>query len=254
MKAVQTICRFVERHSSTILTFVAAAGTVGTGYFAAKGAIKASAALNNAEREKGAELTKLEAVKAVAPAYIPAAVTCASTIVCVFGANVLSRKQQASLVSAYALLENVHKEYKAKVKDLYGNDADVQVRAAIASDKIDREKVGKSSDEKYLFYEELSGQYFERTKEEVLAAEYHFNRNYILRGGYGCLNEFYEFLDLPRTDFGDALGWSVWMGEAFYGYTWVDFEHELVKLDDGLECYIISMPFPPTADYQGDPG
>ena len=39
------------------------------------------------------------------------------------------------------------------------------------------------------------------------------------------------------------------IGATFDVFGCIDFEHELVLLEDGLECYIIIMPHPPTADY-----
>ena len=40
--------------------------------------------------------------------------------------------------------------------------------------------------------------------EQVLMAEYHLNRNYILRGE-AVINELYEFLGLEPTDWGGLL-------------------------------------------------
>jgi hypothetical protein len=143
-------------------------------------------------------------------------------------------------------MDNAYKEYKAKVKDLFGGD-DFRIKSAIVQDKYDKVDIFLS-EEKQLFYEEYHGKIFESTKEEVLIAEYCLNKNFALRG-YANLNEFYEFLGLPGTKEGGILGWSLDAGVEFYGYSWIDFEHQLVTMDDGLECYIIGMPFSPTVDY-----
>jgi hypothetical protein len=179
--------------------------------------------------------------------YIPTAIAGLSTIVCILGANALNKKQQAAITSAYIFMENAFKEFREKSKVLFGEDADRQVVEAIAKDKYHEEDF-KVEDEKDLYFEEFYNEYFSRTEEEVLQAEYHFNRNFALRG-YASLGEFYEFLDLPHKPIGDALGWSLYAGEAFYGYSWIDFYHEMVTMDDGMECRIIRMPFLPTADY-----
>ena len=104
------------------------------------------------------------------------------------------------------------------------------------------------SNGKQLFFEEYSGRFFESTEEDVVLAEYHFNRNFVLRG-YAELNELYEFLNLSPTESGAVLGWSIGAGEVFYGYQWIDFEHRKVIREDGAEYYAITMPFIPTADY-----
>lgn len=242
---------YLRRNSSTILTWVSAIGVIGTAVLAAQATTKAVKLMEEAKEEKGEELTTLEKVKATAPAYIPTVVVGASTIACVFGANVLNKHSQASLASAYALIDSAYKEYRNKVKELYGEETDRNIRDAIALDKrenVDVYTPGYSpidtEGELRLFYEEHRGKYFEATMESVINAEYHFNRNYAMRG-WACLNEFYEFLGLDPIKAGDTLGWDCeWMFND-YEACWIDFDHRRVELEGGLECYIIEMPIPP---------
>ena len=145
------------------------------------------------------------------------------------------------------MLDRIHREYADKVKELYGDDADRKVRCEIVQDRIPDDQI-PPWDEKQIFYEEHYGRFFERTKEQVMEAEYHFNRNFVLRG-YANLNEFYEFLGLNKTEEGENIGWSLEAGEISYGYSWVDFEHRNYTTEDGLRVCEIYMPFPPTADY-----
>lgn len=84
--------------------------------------------------------------------------------------------------------------------------------------------------------------------DDVIEAEYHFNRNFALRD-YADLNELYSFLGLPQTEYGATVGWGRYAGESVYGYQWVDFVHIKEHMDDGTEYYRISIPFGPTADY-----
>ena len=82
---------------------------------------------------------------------------------------------------------------------------------------------------------------------EVMDAEYHLNRNLALRD-YASLNEFYEFLGLPPTTDGEKLGWNLYIGPEIYGYSWVDFYHELCDDTDDPDApsyYAIHMPFAP---------
>ena len=79
-----------------------------------------------------------------------------------------------------------------------------------------------------------------------MLAEYHLNRNYILRG-FARLNEFYKFLGLETTDYGDTVGWDV-CSEIY----WIDFNHRKTIIGDdhdGFECCIIEMPYYPRKDY-----
>lgn len=251
-KLLSKSARYLKRNSSTILTIVGAVGVAATAVTAVKATPKALKLLEAAKDEKGEELTKLEVVKVAAPVYIPSTVIGVSTIACIFGANVLNKRHQAALTSAYALADGMYKEYSGKVKELFGEEADMQVREAIAKDKVKEIDVyapGMNSlslsGDKRLFYEEYRGKYFESTVEAVQNAEYHFNRNFTMRG-FACLNEFYEFLGLEPTKEGAELGWDA-CDLLEGGLTpWIDFDHRLFTFDDGLECYIISMPIPPT--------
>ena len=248
---------YLKRHSSTILTCIGAIGVIATTVTAVKATPKALEVLKQAEEDKGAELTKLEVVVTAGPAYIPSAAIGVSTIACIFGANVLNKKQQAAVASAYALADNAYKEYRGKVKELYGVETDNKIRDAIAKDKRNEDIHAyapgcaslPSSGEKQLFYEEYRGKYFEATMDDVINAEYHLNRNFALRG-CASLNEFYEFLGLEKTEFGDVLGWnSMEMVEGGL-MPWIDFSHRKTTVtDDGLSCYIIEMEWEPIADY-----
>ena len=245
---------FLKKNSATILTVAAAGGVIATSVLSAKAAIKASRVLAYKEAEKGEKLTFEETISAVWNIYIPPVVAGVSTIACVFGANILNQRQQASLASAYALVDSSYKEYKAKLKELYGEEAHNNIVDAIADEKCDDAHISaggltsaymqeiESDAEPRLFYDEYSGRYFETTIENVLLAEYHLNRNYILRG-FARLNEFYKFLGLESTDYGETIGWDI-CGETY----WIDFNHRKAFIgddNDGFECYIIEMPYYP---------
>ena len=249
--------KFCKRNASTILTCIGGAGVIVTSVTAVKATPKALQLLDEAKKEKQEELTNTEKIKIAGPIYIPSILIGAGTIACIFGANILNKHNQAALISAYTLAESSFKEYKEKLKELYGEEAHQNIVNSIAVEKAKETHVTASyllgycdltADEAcgdpVLFYEEFSGRYFESTIEQVINAEYHLNRNYILRG-YSHLNELYEFLGLETTDYGSALGWT----PTDEGEFWIEFNHRKVVLDDGLECYILEMPFQPTSEF-----
>lgn len=244
-KVVRQSQLFFKRNGSTILTCVGAAGVVATTIMAVKATPKALILLEQAKEEKGEELTRLEKVKIAGPAYIPTIITGTSTIACIFGANVLNKHQQAALMSAYALLDNSYKDYKNKVTELYGDDADARIREELAKDHYEENDISLEDEGKQLFYDQFSERYFESTMADVIKAEYEINK--MINVGFGAyLNEFYELLKIPTVDYGDYLGWSPNEMYDIWWSSWVDFEHEKVVMDDGLECYILSFAQEPT--------
>lgn len=244
MKGTQRLWRGLKHASPTILTCVAVAGVIGTTALAVRGTTKAQELLREATNEKGEELTKLETVKVAAPAYIPTVLIGISTISCIVGANILNKRQQATMASAYAMLSQTHQQYRKAAKAVYGEDADNKIQAEMAKDVYingdgliydpDMDKVS----DKILFFDTNSQRYFQATIPAVLSAMYHLNRNLALKGDV-TLNEFFEFIGIDKIPDGDDVGWSC---DELYesGLCWLDFENVYTKLEDGMECCVIS--------------
>lgn len=239
--------KFVKRNSSTILTCVGGVGVIATSVMAVKATPKAMQLLEEAKQEKGEDLTKLEIVRVAGPAYIPAVLVGVSTIACIFGANALNKRQQAALMSAYALIDNSYKDYKKKVDELYGEGSNKEITTAIAQDKYDKENI-QSEEGKELFYDAFSGRYFHAHRNTLREAEYQLNRDLQLDGSV-YLNEYFDILGLEQTDYGEYLGWSICQLSEMYWCTWLEFDCQKVVLDDGLECYVIETPYEPIPDF-----
>lgn len=248
---------YLKNHSATVLTIAGAVGVVATSVMTARATIKAIEDINEAECEKKEELTKMEIVKVTGLHYIPPILVGASTIACIFGANILNKQQQAALMSAYALVDNSFKEYKEKLKELYGEEAHNNIINSLMVEKAKKVDVYSYDfmsaniltleDETCdicLFYDVWGERYFESTIERVMNAEYHLNRNFTMRG-YATLNEFYEFLGIEDTLSGSMMGWAI-----DDDITWIDFNHRKTELDDGFECYIVETSFDPSADWR----
>ena len=234
---------FFKKNGSTILTCIGGIGVVATAVMTAKATPKAIKLIEEAKEEKGEELTKWEMVKVSAPAYMPAVAIGAATVTCVIGANVLNKRKQAAMASAYALLDQSFKEYKKKVIETYGEDGDKLVRAEIAKDHYEKENIEAEDDGKNLFYDEYSNRYFRATNETVLRAEYEINKMLSESGG-ASLNDYYDLIDVPRTDYGEYIGWSSAQMYEMYWNAWLEFWHEKVELEDGMECWIIHFTEP----------
>lgn len=237
---------YLQRNSPIIVSCIGAVGVVATTIAAVKATPKALLLIENEKesinkqlKEDGWEtrvdkLTTAETIKATWKCYIPTAIIGLSTIACIFGANTLNKRQQAAITSAYMLLDNTYKQYKEKVSKLLGDNADTMVKKSIIEDQYS---------EITLFYEYHYGEFFERRKADVLNAEYQLNLKFASQG-YVCLNDFFELIGLPITQEGEVIGWS-----TQEGYSAIDFEHQLLELDDGMECTIINLPISPSICY-----
>ena len=246
-KISKRVGRQLYRSSPTILTVVASVGVIVTTITAVRATPKAVKLLKEAELEKGENLTKVEIIRVAGPSYIPSALLGISTIVCIFGANALNQKKQASLMSAYVMLNESYKQYRKSAKIVYGEDADDKIHVEMAKDamvatydwgyqvyNMDMD----SESERLLFYDLSSKKYFRTTMAAVLNAQYHVNRNLAIRGDCS-LNEYLSFLGVEGIDGGDDLGWDIsYMVEEIDCY-WLDFDNYKSTLEDGLECIMI---------------
>lgn len=255
---------YLRKASPTLLSCLGAAGVIGTSVLAVRATPKAIRRIRSDSRVNHDgdpdAYTKLEAIQSAWMCYIPAAAVGASTIVCIFGANVLNKRQQAAISSAYALLNTSYQDYKSKLKELYGEEAHQKIVDSIVKEQCNDvylTSIGLCSNstldfeehdpnDNRLFYDTFSKRYFESTVNRVIQAEYHLNRNFTL-SGHLPVNDFYEFLGLSPMDGGDEIGWS-WED----GLYWIDFGHHKTVLDDGLEVYVIDMEWTPSTDWDNE--
>ena len=255
---------FLRKHSSTILTIVGSVGVVVTSVLAVKATPKALELIEE-ERQSRKEhadmfsgnelsydtvilpdLTKMEIVKVAWKPYIPAIISGISTIACIFGANYLNKRTQASLISAYALLNNSYEEYRDKVKKSCPEESKIFEHEIIKS-KFNS-NIFLSGDEQ-LFFDYQSMRYFDSTLEKVKRAEYLLNEK-LSTYGNACLNDFYDFLNIDHVPYGYQLGWSTEKSDKTYGETdLLEFDYDTAELDDGLEFTIITIKYPPSLEY-----
>lgn len=164
-----------------------------------------------------------------------------------YGANYLSTRSQASLMSAYALLDSSFRKYRDRTRELYKDEA-VNLEHEIIKSEYDNSIVLHNGME--LFFDFQSRRYFESSFNTVKRAELMLNQK-LTTHGYACLNDFYDFLSIPRTEYGYYLGWSTTKSDRVYSYDSIllELEYEKAIMDDGLECNIVTIKYPPSLEY-----
>lgn len=237
----------LKKNSPSILSGFAVVGVVASAVMTGMATPKAMKKLEQAKKEQDTKLSILDTIVVAGPSYLPAIAVGTSTILCILGANILNIRQQASITSAYALLNSSFKEYRGKLIELHGEEMDKEIREEIVRTNSNYHQIFVDTpDQKVFFYEPFSKTYIERYEREIMDAEYHLNRNFIMRG-YSPLNEFLTFLGIPESAMGDSCGWSV-----CDGYCWIDFEHNIMGTHEGLPCYSLDAIFEPDPNYMDD--
>ena len=251
----QTISKFCKKNKATIFACIGAVGVVATAVLSANAAIKAEDILRHDKEQNADKKTK---VLHVAPKVIPPVLAAGTTIAFIFMSNAANKKTQMALASAYSLAMHKLNNYRSAVKEVCDEETVKKIDDKLWVDKYAaweaaeenkicaNDPVGKDDE---LFYDEFSERYFWCTPEKVKDAEYYLNRM-LVGNGPVVLNDFYRLLGIEELPFGDDIGWDLYLGEVYFGYTWIDFEHieympEAYNDVDNPPCCEIFMPFYP---------
>lgn len=263
---VNNIRYLVGDHSTTILTGVGVAGTVGTAILTGKASFKAVEIINedvakktqeeNARREATnlsyisldevrLTISTFEKAKMVWPLYIPPIVVGGVTVVSIVTAHRISSKKVAALIVASGVSERALQEYKEKMYEKLTPAKRHSVRDGVAQDRVNGNPVipgeviitGKGE---VLFYDEHSGRYFHSTMEDVKRAENKINHE--LLDGLGCsLTEFYDELGIKPSNYSDSVGWN--------GGERIEIEFSTTLSADNRPCIAIDFRRPPVSSY-----
>ena len=218
-----------------IFSIAAIVGTVAVGVTTAKSTIKATKILEIAKDESEKDLTTKEKVELLAPVYIPPAFVCLATIACISGSYIFSSKQQASIISAYMLLDKTYKEYAKKVSERFGNEVDREIKEEIVKDQVTYFDCAPEEDLQ-LFYDEYTASYFESTMERVTEAQRAFNEAIRLQGSAN-LSLLYDLID--PSNLIDTSHNVLYLTQPSTFAEQIRFENYVTYINDDLECWII---------------
>lgn len=239
---------FTKKNSTLILGIAGCTGTIAAMILTADATIKAEKLLKD---DDVSAMTKTEIAKKTWKCYIPAITVGVFSIACTAGTSIIGRNTQASL----ALVATSYEAYCNKVKKIYGDAVHERIMNSIAESNCKPPFLhcndfmsdstldisGKTAEPEVVrtFYDSYSKRYFESTMSNVIQAFYHFNRNYMM---FGCssVNDLYCFLGLDDIPEGDSVGW-----EIDDEISWIDFNHTVTRLDDGMEVVQIDYIFEP---------
>ena len=147
-----------------------------------------------AEDETKADTIVRDAI-AMAPAYIPVALLEGVSIASAVGGYKIQNGQIRTLASGLALAEHVAMEYQDKVVDKIGEEANNGILESLV--KKDEEPpfdgYDVPEDGKILYFDLRTGNVFESTDEQILAAAGQVN-GIVAKGDVGTVNDFYGYL------------------------------------------------------------
>lgn len=247
-KLIKSAQKSISKHSPEILTAVGIAGMATTVALAVRATPKALKQIDEAEKEKGEKLTKVEVVKATWKTYIPTAISGVASAACAIGANSVHTRRQAALYSAYKLSETAYTEYREKVKEEIGEEKEKVVHQKAVEDHINNlafheDGVVYTGHGNTLFFDPISKVVF-RSSQNYIEKTIN-NLNWKMTMGnepYISLSDFYAENDLPDYALGNELGWRTDKG-------CIDISFPAAKTNTGEPCLQIEYLVPPEWDF-----
>jgi hypothetical protein len=195
------------------------------------------------------KMSTKEKIKKTWKFYIPPTMVAATTMLCIIYSDTVAVNQKMSLLSALIATQNKYRDLRQGVDEVCDPETREEILKRTVREKVPKELYIERTEEK-IFWEEYSCKFFTSTIDNVLKAEYLFNKQLSVTG-MCSLNEFYDMLGIKKTEAGEYLGWSVYDG--YYGVDstkpWVDFEHRKMIDDDGCEYYYLSYSNQPEINY-----
>lgn len=181
------------------------------------------------DAQKDLVITYTQTGVKIAKLYAPSVILGVLSVGCLLTSNNILRKRNVALAAAYTAVDKSFKEYRSRVVDRFGEAVDRELKYNLKSKKITEtvvdEETGKEKKEKKTveviegdasdyspyarFFDEASRRWEKNAGYNMMflhsAQEY---MNHRLKAyGHLFLNEVYDYLDIPRTQAGNHVGW-----------------------------------------------
>lgn len=246
--------QLLKRNSSTILTGLGVAGSMGSMVLAVKATPGAVRKLQDyadrmeEEFQAGGDephlITKREALKIVWKDYIPAVGVQLVTITCVVGAQSINLRKQTALISVATVSEAAFREYQERMSvEVPTKDRKVRddiARDAVSDNPVNGREVVIVGNGDQLFYERHTDRYFMSTMHDVRKAVNDLNFR-VLNQEYASLNEFYNMVGLKTIPQGEEFGWT--------SEHPLELDYSTQMTEDDRACVVIDYVRKPLGNY-----
>ena len=264
MKTYKKVELKAIKHSPEILAGVGVVGVVGSLVMACKATTKLSDVLEESKEQldkikevaadpayeekysrddakKDTTITYVQTAMKVTKLYAPSVILCASSLGCLLASNNILKKRNAALSAAYMTVDKSFKEYRKRVADRFGEEAEKEIRYNIKAEeitKVDEDgnevtetvKVMDGTDDPNSysdyarFFDESCAAWQNDAEYNLtfLKAQQQYANDLLKARGRLFLNEVYRMLGIDETKAGQVVGW-VYNPDNPTGDNFVDF-------------------------------
>lgn len=252
---------FGKKYSPEILLAAGIMGTVGTIVLACKETLKCQEVLEahneqieeiheaadvampgeytSEDQKKDLVIAYTKTVVGVAKTYAPAIILGTLSTAAILTSFGIMKKRYLGMVSAYAALDKLFRDYRGRVVSEYGEDKDREFRYGLIKEKVGEITTGEGKKAKtedvtedrvgdiptgYSVYSKFfmaGNPNWEKDSESnrfFLSANQSYFNTLLQARGYVFLNEVYERLGFEPTKAGQVVGWVKDMGDNFIDF------------------------------------
>lgn len=238
-------------HSPQLLFAAGVAGVGATVFLACKATLKLDEVLTDAEkttqdiettqheryseddRKKDLMYHRVATFGRVAKLYAPAATVGVVSIACFTQSHRILNRRNAALTAAYATLEKAFKDYRARVRETFGEKGDEvdrkfmygiqEIEEVDADGKKKTVQVAAEASGYARFFDELNQHWQPNNDLNLwwLQQKQNWLNDRLRAHGHVFLNEVYEELGIDKSPAGQVVGW--WWGRDSEGDGIIDF-------------------------------
>lgn len=165
----------------------------------------------------------VDVARETAKIYGPTVLVGSASILLVLGGHGMMLKRQAQLAAVYAALDTSYKAYRARVREVLGEEEEQKLYRRPAMRALDQDEAGEGSDTTAIdmgganpspyarFFDETSPNWVKTAEWNLifLRAQEQWANDRLRMYGYLFLNEVYEALGLERSQMGQTVGWKL---------------------------------------------
>lgn len=149
--------------------------------------------------------------------YAPSIIIGAASLTALTGSHVQLSRRNASLMAAYAVMQEAYDNYRERVKEELGEEKELDIHRGLKDGKIDgsKELVKIGDPNKLSPYSRIFDEYSVEWRKDpelnklFVQCQQNYANNLLQARGHLFLNEVYDMLGLDRSSAGAVVGWVI---------------------------------------------
>jgi Family of unknown function (DUF6353) len=226
----------VSKASPELLLVAGMAGMVGSTVLACRATLKVDKILSESkdkmtlanslqhddysetDRMRDRTLIRYQTAVAIGRQYAPAIGVGLLSLAALTKSNAILTQRATALAAAYTALDQGFRQYRARVIDRYGEEADQELRYGIETKEIEDPETGEKSVQVTVPGDpSIYARFFDETNDSwsrdpevnlfFLKSQQNYANDLLKANGHIFLNEVYDLIGLDRSKAGQVVGW-----------------------------------------------